>query len=269
MAKGSVSYMAVMELRPDEVEFDPKNPRSEIGDVSDLVASIRAHGLIQPITVRRTEDGKFVVVAGNRRLAALKELKRSVSAIEVEFSTEKEYQEVSVAENIVRTQMSPVDEAKAVAALFRRGKGRLEIGAMFGKSARWAEARYRITKLGGKALEYLEQGPQGGPRRATASRSLAARRSNTWNREKSTSATPRRSPYAPRATSTDSWNRRSGIRRNSCVTQSLKAERHLTRRVSTVPRYAKAAQRNPTASRTSSATSRTCTVSTRNASRRT
>ena len=158
MAKGSVSYMAVMELRPDEVEFDPKNPRSEIGDVSDLVASIKAHGLIQPITVRRTEEGKFVVVAGNRRLAALKELKRSVNAIEVELSTEKEYQEVSVAENIVRTQMSPVDEAKAVASLFRRGKGRIEIGAMFGKSARWAEARYRIAKLGGKALEYLEQG---------------------------------------------------------------------------------------------------------------
>ena len=34
----------------------------------------------------------------------------------------------------------------------------MEIGAMFGKSARWAEARYRIAKLGGKALEYLEQG---------------------------------------------------------------------------------------------------------------
>lgn len=150
--------MAVMELRPDEVEFDPKNPRSEIGDVSDLVASIRVHGLIQPITVRRTDEGRFVVVAGNRRLAALKELKRSVNAIEVEFSTEKEYQEVSVAENIVRSQMSPVDEAKAVAALFRRGKGRIEIGAMFGKSPRWAEARYRIAKLGGKALEYLEQG---------------------------------------------------------------------------------------------------------------
>ena len=158
MAKGSVSYMAVMELRPDEVEFDTKNPRSEIGDVSDLVASIRTHGLIQPITVRRTVVGKFVVVAGNRRLAALKELKRSVNAIEVELSTEKEYQEVAVAENIVRTQMSPVDEAKAVASLFRRGKGRMEIGAMFGKSARWAEARRRIAKLGGKALEYLEQG---------------------------------------------------------------------------------------------------------------
>jgi ParB/RepB/Spo0J family partition protein len=150
--------MAVMELRPDEVDFDPKNPRSEIGDVSDLVASIKTHGLIQPITVRRTDEGRFVVVAGNRRLAALKELKRSVSAIEVEFGTEKEYKEVSVAENIVRSQMTPVDEAKAVASLFRRGKGRMEVGAMFGKSARWAEARYRIAKLGGKAIEYLEKG---------------------------------------------------------------------------------------------------------------
>jgi hypothetical protein len=54
--------------------------------------------------------------------------------------------------------MTPVDEAKAVASLFRRGKGRMEVGAMFGKSARWAEARYRIAKLGGKALEYLEKG---------------------------------------------------------------------------------------------------------------
>ena len=158
MARNSVSYMAVMELRPDEVDFDPKNPRSEIGDISDLVANIKAHGLIQPITVRRTEEGRFVVVAGNRRLAALKELKRQVPAIEMDFATEKESLEVSVSENIVRSQMTPVDEAKAVASLFRRGKGRMEVGAMFGKSARWAEARYRIAKLGGKALEYLEKG---------------------------------------------------------------------------------------------------------------
>lgn len=158
MAKNSVSYMAVMELSPDEVDFDPKNPRSEIGDISDLVANIKAHGIIQPITVRRTEEGRFVVVAGNRRLAALKELKRQVPAIEMDFATEKESLEVSVSENIVRSQMTPVDEAKAVASLFRRGKGRMEVGAMFGKSARWAEARYRIAKLGGKALEYLEKG---------------------------------------------------------------------------------------------------------------
>lgn len=158
MARNSVSYMAVMELRPDEVDFDPKNPRSEIGDISDLVANIKAHGIIQPITVRRTEEGRFVVVAGNRRLAALKELNRQVPAIEMDFATEKEAREVSVSENIVRSQMTPVDEAKAVASLFRRGKGRIEVGAMFGKSARWAEARYRIAKLGGKALEYLEKG---------------------------------------------------------------------------------------------------------------
>lgn len=158
MARNSVSYMAVMELRPDEVDFDPKNPRSEIGDISDLVANIKAHGIIQPITVRRTDEGRFVVVAGNRRLAALKELKRQVPAIEMDFATEKESLEVSVSENIVRSQMTPVDEAKAVASLFRRGKGRMEVGAMFGKSARWAEARYRIAKLGGKALEYLEKG---------------------------------------------------------------------------------------------------------------
>lgn len=158
MARNSVSYMAVMELRPDEVDFDPKNPRSEIGDISDLVANIKAHGIIQPITVRRNDEGRFVVVAGNRRLAALKELKRPVPAIEMDFATEKESLEVSVSENIVRSQMTPVDEAKAVASLFRRGKGRMEVGAMFGKSARWAEARYRIAKLGGKALEYLEKG---------------------------------------------------------------------------------------------------------------
>ena len=158
MARNSVSYMAVMELRPDEVDFDPKNPRSEIGDISDLIANIKAHGIIQPITVRRNDEGRFVVVAGNRRLAALKELKRPVPAIEMDFATEKESLEVSVSENIVRSQMTPVDEAKAVASLFRRGKGRMEVGAMFGKSARWAEARYRIAKLGGKALEYLEKG---------------------------------------------------------------------------------------------------------------
>lgn len=54
--------------------------------------------------------------------------------------------------------MTAVDEANAVAKLFAQGKSRTEIGAMFGKSARWAEGRRRITELGDKAMEYLAAG---------------------------------------------------------------------------------------------------------------
>ena len=140
----------------DIIEND-ENPRTEIGSVEDLKASIKAQGLMQPIVVRRIDNG-FKVVAGSRRFKACKELKmEAVPCIVIDADNETAYQ-LATAENIVRENMTAVDEANAVAKLFAQGKSRTEIGAMFGKSARWAEGRRRIVELGDRAMEYLAAG---------------------------------------------------------------------------------------------------------------
>jgi ParB/RepB/Spo0J family partition protein len=134
------------------------NPRTRIENVDDLKASIKASGLLQPIVVRSIGKNRWKVVAGSRRLKACRELKfDTIPCVVIEANDDRAY-ELATAENIVRENMTAVDEANAVSKLFAQGKSRTEIAAMFGKSARWAEGRKRIAELGGKAMEYLAAG---------------------------------------------------------------------------------------------------------------
>lgn len=146
------------EIAVSKIRENPNNPRSEIGSVEDLKASINANGLLQNITVRPLDDGTFEVIAGSRRYKACRELgMQKVPCTIIEADAETAYT-LATTENIVRENMNAVDEANAVAKLFAQGKTRTEIGAMFGKSARWAEGRRRITELGDKAMKYLAAG---------------------------------------------------------------------------------------------------------------
>lgn len=146
------------EIEVTRIRENPNNPRTDIGSVEDLKASIREHGLLCPIAVR-WKDGCYEVVAGSRRLRACRELGLKTVPCNVlpQIGDDAAY-ELATAENIVRENMTAVDEANAVAKLFAQGKTRTEIGAMFGKSARWAEGRRRITELGDKAMKYLAEG---------------------------------------------------------------------------------------------------------------
>ena len=148
-----------MDVPTKYIRENKNNPRTRIESVEDLKASIKASGLLQPIAVRITGKNEFEVIAGSRRFQACKELglEKIPCIVFHDIDDEKAY-ELATAENIVRENMTAVDEANAVAKLFAQGKSRTEIGAMFGKSARWAEGRRRIVELGDKAMEYLAAG---------------------------------------------------------------------------------------------------------------
>lgn len=141
------------------IDENDDNPRTVIDNVDDLKASIKANGLLQPIVVRGNQKNKhWKVVAGSRRFKACKELGLdAIPCIVIEADDARAY-ELATAENIVRENMTAVDEANAVSKLFAQGKSRTEIAAMFGKSPRWAEGRRRIVELGDKAMEYLAAG---------------------------------------------------------------------------------------------------------------
>ena len=149
---------SLMEMPLSKIRENPNNPRSVIDSVDDLKASIRNSGLLQPIAVR-WKDGCYEVVAGSRRFRACKELRLKTIPCKVlpQIGDDMAY-ELATAENLVRENMTAVDEANAVAKLFAQGKSRTEIGAMFGKSARWAEGRRKIVELGDKAMKLLAEG---------------------------------------------------------------------------------------------------------------
>lgn len=152
-------------IETKRIVANPNNPRTRIEDVSDLVASIRENGLMQPIIVRWTKQKDesgiptgYEVIAGSRRLTACQQLGiKKVNCIVMTCDDDKAF-ELATTENLVREPMNAADEARAVAKLFKEGKGRIEVGAIFGKSGRWAEGRRRIANLGEKALDMLEKG---------------------------------------------------------------------------------------------------------------
>jgi ParB/RepB/Spo0J family partition protein len=91
----------------DRTIFDEKGLR-------ELADSIKEHGLIQPITVRHTKDGKrFEIIAGERRFRACKLLGwKTIPAIVTSLKDE-EASAITLAENIVRKSLDPIDEACA------------------------------------------------------------------------------------------------------------------------------------------------------------
>lgn len=105
--------------------------------IDELAASIAVHGLLQNLQVQPGIGGKFEVVAGARRLAALKRLaKAKAIAKDAEISCNvldgADATEISLAENIMRLPTHPADQFDAFKSLADQGKGPEEIAARFG-----------------------------------------------------------------------------------------------------------------------------------------
>lgn len=139
------------------IDENPQNPRTEIGDVSDLEASIKAHGLIQPITVRPVGK-RYQVVAGSRRFTALKNLNFTKISCNVREIGDKEAFEIATTENITRKDMDPADECMAVAKMLDDGNDIHTVASHFGRHPRWVIGRVKMARLGGEALEKLKDG---------------------------------------------------------------------------------------------------------------
>ncbi len=135
--------------------------RDEYGQMEELLLSIAQKGLIQPIVVRPVEDvDLFEVVAGNRRLRACKMLGvRKVPCYIMELD-DKEALELSIAENLQRKTLNPIEEAKAFKGYIDEfGYGsETELARRIGKSPSYVSRRVALLKLPKKAQEQLLRG---------------------------------------------------------------------------------------------------------------
>ena len=113
------SLLPLSSLRPN-----PDQPRTQLGDLSDLVASIRDKGVLEPILVRRVEaaDGlppgvKFEIIAGERRYrAALEAGLFEIPAIELDVTAD-EALEITLIENLQRKDLNAFEEAEGYQTL--------------------------------------------------------------------------------------------------------------------------------------------------------
>ncbi|MBA3336117.1 MAG: ParB/RepB/Spo0J family partition protein [Chloroflexia bacterium] len=114
----SVSRMSGV---PDDVEIgaiepNPYQPRSTIdrGSLEELAASIRMHGLIQPLIVMNASvEGRYVLIAGERRWRAAELAGLSRVPVVVKNAAPRAQLEMALVENVVRADLSPLEEAAA------------------------------------------------------------------------------------------------------------------------------------------------------------
>jgi ParB family transcriptional regulator, chromosome partitioning protein len=118
----------------DQVQPNPDQPRRNFGDLSDLVASIREKGVLEPLLVRRHGAG-YQIIAGERRWRACKELGlTSVPCIEKDVD-DREVLELALIENLQRKDLTAFEEADGLQSLADRfGYTHAQIAQVIGKS---------------------------------------------------------------------------------------------------------------------------------------
>ncbi len=95
-----------LEVSIDDLIISPLNVRQDIDDVSELADSIREQGVLEPLVVRRTADGKFEVIIGSRRLTASRQVGLNLIPVVVQDISDTEAVQRSLAENIQRQNLS-------------------------------------------------------------------------------------------------------------------------------------------------------------------
>jgi ParB family chromosome partitioning protein len=101
----------------ESISVGPDQPRGDLGSLDDLVASVEAHGILEPLLVRRQPNGRYELVSGQRRLhAALAVGLAEVPCIELQVSDQVAL-EIALIENLQRTDLTPFEEAEGFQTL--------------------------------------------------------------------------------------------------------------------------------------------------------
>ena len=139
----------VLRLGVETIRPNPRQPRRlfDEGALRELAASIRRHGVVQPLVVRRRRDG-WELVAGERRLRAARLAGlAAVPCVEAEVD-ERESALLALVENLQRRDLHYFEEAAAISAYLRQtGATQEEAAAELGRSASAVANKLRLLRL--------------------------------------------------------------------------------------------------------------------------
>ena len=155
------SISADRKVAIDLVVRNPKNPRKHFAeeDLQDLASSIRQHGIVQPVVVRPIAEGKFEIIAGERRwraaqLAGLNEIPVLIREVD-----DRTALELAIVENVQRADLNPLEEALGYEQLIaEHGYTQNDLGEIIGKSRSHVANSLRLLKLPDLVREMITSG---------------------------------------------------------------------------------------------------------------
>ncbi len=139
---------------------NPNQPRKTFDETAlkELATSIKTHGIIQPIVLNRAEDGKFMIIAGERRWRAAKMAGLEQVPAFVRNYTPKQVKEISIIENLQREDLNPIEAARAIKQLMDEYDLTQEaVADRIGKSRPAIANTLRLLSLPMDVIELIEK----------------------------------------------------------------------------------------------------------------
>jgi len=149
------------EIPTDLIRPNPDQPRRTVdpATISALAESIAEAGVIQPLIVRPLPDGRYELIAGERRWRAAREAGLDLLPAVIRDEDEARRMQTALIENVAREDLNPVDEARACAALVEElGLTKEDLGRRIGRSRVAISNLIRLLDLPDEALDLLESG---------------------------------------------------------------------------------------------------------------
>lgn len=160
-AAGDITGGSTTEVSLEEIYPNPNQPRKAFdeGAMSDLANSIREHGVINPIVVNRQPDGRYMIIAGERRFRAAKLAGLSAIPVIIREYSEREIQEISLIENLQREDLNPIEAAYGMKRLMEEfSLTQEQLAERLGKSRPAIANTLRLLSLAEEVIDLVRSG---------------------------------------------------------------------------------------------------------------
>ncbi|MBE0694297.1 MAG: ParB/RepB/Spo0J family partition protein [Aquamicrobium sp.] len=146
------------------IEFvgpNPRNPRRNFpeAELADLAQSIREHGIVQPVVVRSAGNGRYEIIAGERRWRAAQRAGLTEIPVIIREVDDRVALELAIIENVQRADLNPVEEALGYQQLIdEHNYTQADLGQVIGKSRSHVANTLRLLKLPDSIRDMLVDG---------------------------------------------------------------------------------------------------------------
>jgi ParB family chromosome partitioning protein len=151
----------VTQVPVDSIQRNPRQPREKFdeGELENLAASIREHGVIQPLIVSPEKNDMYTLIAGERRLQAARKAGLNTVPVVIRHATDQQLLELALIENVQRADLNAIEEAEAFHHLEKEFKlSHEEIATRVGKNRSTVANTMRLLEASAAVKQALVNG---------------------------------------------------------------------------------------------------------------
>lgn len=112
----------IQEIPVNQIDANPNQPRKAFNEetLKKLEQSIKKYGVVQPVIVRKKDNGNYELIAGERRLRAAKNAQLEKIPVVIKEYNNRESAEIALIENLQREDLNPIEEGKAYESIIKK-----------------------------------------------------------------------------------------------------------------------------------------------------